>query len=92
VIDYFRAAQISARLARGVANFIFVAKDCDSCQALSRRAACRNHSPRVITFGQNDVLWIGGSALANLIKNGHGSGQLSVVSGQLLCESDANLS
>jgi hypothetical protein len=92
VIDYFHAAQICAGLSRGVANFIFVAKDCDSRQALPRRGARRDHGPRVITFGQNDVLWIGGSALANLIENGHGSGQLSMVSDQLLCESVANLS
>ena len=78
VVDYFDAAQLNTRLSRGGANPIFAAQDRDPGQTLAHSIACCHNSPRVFAFGQNDVLWIRGGPLPDLIKYGHDSGQLSV--------------
>jgi hypothetical protein len=92
MIYQFDAAEIGAHLTRGGADFLFVTEDCYARQSLTGGGAGRGHGARILALGQNDVLQVGGGALADLIENTQGvvRGQLVVVSCSL--KSRANLS
>ena len=83
MIDQFDAAQISARLLCGGADFPLIAQHGNARQSLSHCETRGHDSARIFTFGKDDMLRLRSRALSDLIENGHCGGQLSVVSGQL---------
>src|SRR5439155_25006512 len=92
VIDYFDAAKIDARLARGRANSVFASQDRDARQPPVRGGAGGRDSARIFALRQDDVLQVGRGALANVFENSQGIVRVQLFVVSCSVKSRANLS
>ena len=71
MIDQVNTAEIDAFALRDFANRPFVSQQTNPGNTTTRTHACRNYRSRIVTFGQDNVLWFRRGPLANLLKYGH---------------------
>ena len=56
MIDDLDTAEINAVVASCATDHVFVAKQCDPREALTRTLRCGDDRARIVTFGKHDVL------------------------------------
>src|SRR5688572_28315200 len=67
----FNAAEINTRLACRVANLFLITEQGNMRQTIAHAGGRGDDRPRIFSFRQHDMLWVGGGALADAFEHVH---------------------